>query len=421
VAAGTPFVLAMQDDISQVPARSFAGTFYRALLTDAAGHPDVAANAARSTLLDAGLGGAFIPVLFMRAAESVPEDPAERQRREYIARRWEEIRAQAAQRVFIPRPAEMQALEAALLGATGLPVAVTAVQGMPGVGKSYLAQEFVFRHAAAFPGGSEMLALAPGDTRTAEDLCRELCDRMHLQLEGMTTWQALAQRLRAPRTLLLVENADDPLRGNAAATLASGLPGCPVLVTARWLDLGRGGRWARVEVKPFEEADALAQLAPSGARLPATPRHRRLVRELGRLRAIHLAAAYLNRPGQSVDATWTPAGAADARWTLAAGGTGARAGCWRPPSTCRWMRCVMFGDDGGRCWRPCAPGLCRLRRPEPGRHGRAGCSRFERLAVERCSRWRNGRSRPSATPAVRLHPCWPSCSRPAPRDAARNV
>ncbi len=64
VTAGVPAVLAMQDLVSIATAREFAATFYQRLLTH--GLVDLAANEARSRVLSAKLGGAAIPVLYMR-------------------------------------------------------------------------------------------------------------------------------------------------------------------------------------------------------------------------------------------------------------------------------------------------------------------------------------------------------------------
>lgn len=58
-------------------------------------------------------------------------------------------------RVFVGRTKEMASLEQGLLptGEAVQPAAVCALQGMPGVGKSFLAEEFVHRHRNHFPGG----------------------------------------------------------------------------------------------------------------------------------------------------------------------------------------------------------------------------------------------------------------------------
>jgi hypothetical protein len=64
VAGGVPAVIAMQDVVPAAAAHAFSSVFYRELLDH--GEVDRAANAARSSLLTAGIRGAGIPVLFMR-------------------------------------------------------------------------------------------------------------------------------------------------------------------------------------------------------------------------------------------------------------------------------------------------------------------------------------------------------------------
>jgi hypothetical protein len=64
VAAGVPAVVAMQNQVGEDTARSFAATFYRQLLKH--GQIDRAANEARHIVLAANLAGPVIPVLFLR-------------------------------------------------------------------------------------------------------------------------------------------------------------------------------------------------------------------------------------------------------------------------------------------------------------------------------------------------------------------
>jgi hypothetical protein len=64
VASGVPAVIAMQDRVPIDVAQSFSRVFYHELLDH--GEVDRASNAARSSLLSAGMRGAAIPVLFMR-------------------------------------------------------------------------------------------------------------------------------------------------------------------------------------------------------------------------------------------------------------------------------------------------------------------------------------------------------------------
>src|SRR5688500_13598558 len=85
--------------------------------------------------------------------------------------------------VFVGREPELKLLAEALLPATGSvrPVAVCAIHGMPGVGKSYLVDEFARLHAARFPGGYLRLTLLPEDTRDERALFAELSDRLELR------------------------------------------------------------------------------------------------------------------------------------------------------------------------------------------------------------------------------------------------
>jgi tetratricopeptide (TPR) repeat protein/predicted MPP superfamily phosphohydrolase len=223
-----------------------------------------------------------------------------------------------APRVFVGRQAELAELERVV--GRG-PVMVCAVQGMPGVGKSYLVDHFAALHDSLFPGGYERLVLEPDDTRTAEELRDSLRDMLieanwhlstslavsamrltprpaTLSTSGLDAWNALAQQLRAPRTLVHIENVDSAELASVVAEIVRRLDGCPLVVTGRFRDLGRAAGWARLELTSFEEGMALAQLdaelkrtaqddAEAGAR-------RELVQALGGLPlATHLAAGYL--------------------------------------------------------------------------------------------------------------------------------
>ncbi len=200
--------------------------------------------------------------------------------------------------VFVGRKNELSGIEAALLPPSGpaRAVAVCAVQGMPGVGKSYLAEHFVQLHRDRFPGGVARIALGPSDARGAAQLAAELCDRLKLP-GGGDPWAALRGRLLEPRTLSLIENADDAPLGHTVAEFVRRLPGCPILVTGRLKDLGGTAGWRQVHVQTLEIDDGLDQLrgelgdAAAGF---ADADLRALVQALGGLPlAIHLAAGYL--------------------------------------------------------------------------------------------------------------------------------
>ncbi len=56
--------------------------------------------------------------------------------------------------LFVGRAKELAAMEETLLPGAPVPVAISALQGMPGVGKSYLADHFAHVHRAKFPGAT---------------------------------------------------------------------------------------------------------------------------------------------------------------------------------------------------------------------------------------------------------------------------
>jgi len=70
-------------------------------------------------------------------------------------------RAPEPHRVFVGRDAELKRIAAALDGGGGGRVAIVAVQGMAGVGKTYLAHEFYAQYPGRF-GGYQHVVLAPG-------------------------------------------------------------------------------------------------------------------------------------------------------------------------------------------------------------------------------------------------------------------
>ncbi|QLQ30278.1 MAG: ATP-binding protein [Candidatus Thiothrix singaporensis] len=96
---------------------------------------------------------------------SIPQDSTELQR---------------AAAVFVGRSDELAQLEAALLGSAQAPVAITAVHGMAGVGKSWLADRFYVIHQHLFPGGYQRLALNAENPASAELLLAELAERLEI-------------------------------------------------------------------------------------------------------------------------------------------------------------------------------------------------------------------------------------------------
>ncbi|HEY2290334.1 MAG TPA: metallophosphatase, partial [Thermoanaerobaculia bacterium] len=208
-------------------------------------------------------------------------------------------------RVFVGREPEIEQLEKSLLGeGASRPVAICSVQGMAGVGKSYLAERFAYLHQDHFPGGVCRLVLdGSGAPVSGDSLLGNLGDRLRLPqaTDGLAEW--VRSRLLSPRSLLHVENVDAEPLARAAAELIVQLAGCPILVTGRYQALGSSLGWIQVPVRPFDEATALVQLAEElGEEMwEVSEEYQRLVGALGFLPlAIHLAAGYL-KAGYSVE------------------------------------------------------------------------------------------------------------------------
>jgi tetratricopeptide (TPR) repeat protein len=210
-------------------------------------------------------------------------------------------------RVFVGREPELQQLEQRLLGrGEVLPVAICAVQGMPGVGKSYLAERFAYLHQDHFPGGVFRLVLDSEEraASTAESLLSALAERLRRSPASAGIVERVRDRLLQPLSLLHVENVDDEPHAEAVARLIGWLHGCPVLVTGRYQDLGESYGWKQVKVRPFTEATALVQLAQEVGEDSVRREedaHRHMVQALGYLPlAVHLAAGHI-RAGWTAD------------------------------------------------------------------------------------------------------------------------
>ncbi len=206
--------------------------------------------------------------------------------------------------LFVGRREELGRLEELLLpeSADARPVAVCAVEGMPGVGKSYLADRFAHENAGRFPGGYVRLVVDPQAPAAVQSLRQELADRLELRAGEAELEATLRERLLQPRTLVHVENVDSPAAEREVIRLLRGLRGCALVITGRLQDLGWEEGWRPLRIAPFPEETALEQLWTELEREPATPQegqeHRNLVAALGALPlAIHLAAGYLRHGG----------------------------------------------------------------------------------------------------------------------------
>jgi predicted MPP superfamily phosphohydrolase len=164
---------------------------------------------------------------------------------------------------FVGRPDELEALCRALLpqrGSARATVVCCAIEGMPGVGKTRLAEEFLRRHWLPACGVSDAgdlhvhcirLVIDPlVAPRSTVELAQDIADRLRSAGPTDTLFERLAHLLRANQQLLLIENVDTSEHAQAVAELVNQLPACPILVTARYRQIG-GAHWARVDVPPL--------------------------------------------------------------------------------------------------------------------------------------------------------------------------
>ena len=94
--------------------------------------------------------------------------------------------------LFVGRSDEIAELERVLLPGSPMPVAIGALQGMPGVGKSYLADRFAYLHRDRFPGGYAKVSLSPDLPRSAEELAGDLASKVDLPWGGPSRWEQCA-------------------------------------------------------------------------------------------------------------------------------------------------------------------------------------------------------------------------------------
>jgi 3',5'-cyclic AMP phosphodiesterase CpdA/tetratricopeptide (TPR) repeat protein len=202
---------------------------------------------------------------------------------------------------FVGRAEQLAALAAALLPPSGQAQAavVCNLQGMAGVGKSFLIERFYDEHRTSFPGRHLKIPLGHDAAPTADVLLIDLAERLGvLQGPGRVDDRVRGAALAA-RPLLHIDNLDHEAQAESAAALVRRLPGVPIVLSGRY-HFGRATPgWWLVPVAPFSVSDALAQLqaelvAEVAVRVEAAARHT-LVGALGGLPlAIHLAASYLN-------------------------------------------------------------------------------------------------------------------------------
>ncbi len=160
----------------------------------------------------------------------------------------------------------------------------------PGSANPIWSTASIGRTCARFPGGYIKLPLDPENPGAAAELLAVLRDRLKLPAAASP-----ADRLLTPLTLIQIENADTREAGRVVGEVAASLPGCALVISARFQGLGLAAGWPQAPLLPFDAATSLQQLdaelgpdAPDRASWPA------LAAALGHLPlALHLAAGYL--------------------------------------------------------------------------------------------------------------------------------
>jgi tetratricopeptide (TPR) repeat protein len=205
--------------------------------------------------------------------------------------------------VFVGREEELRQIASSVLPEERKPVALCALQGMPGIGKTYLAEHFFAENQQRFPGGLRRLIIDPRAPQTADLLLGQLADQLKLNLERTGLAERLREHLLHPLALLLVENVDSEPAAKVAVELVRKLHGCPLILTGRFRGLGTSVGWTVVDVPPLLEKQALQQLEQEWRPPLAHELKERkdLANELGYLPlALHLAASYLQHGAHNV-------------------------------------------------------------------------------------------------------------------------
>ena len=200
----------------------------------------------------------------------------------------------ASSTAFVGRHNELAAIERAL-ATPGARVAVVAVQGMAGVGKSFLVEEFCAQHAAQF-GPMCRWVLDPAKPASADAGLLEIAAQAGIDRDR-TPPSEIPALLARQRALVHVDNVDGAEAAAVVVELLDRLPVLPAIVTGRYTTLGTtpGAGWTRVEVECLDADASVAMLrAELGAGSPDEIELRELATTVGGLPlALHLAAGYL--------------------------------------------------------------------------------------------------------------------------------
>ncbi|MBK9648724.1 MAG: ATP-binding protein [Deltaproteobacteria bacterium] len=124
--------------------------------------------------------------------------------------------AHAALRTFVGRAEQLALLRAVLLPGPARPASVCSLQGMAGVGKSFLVERFYAEHRASFPGGHLKITLGYDAVPTAEGLLSDLAERLGVLQGPGRVEERVRGAVMATRALVHLDNLDSEEQAQAA-------------------------------------------------------------------------------------------------------------------------------------------------------------------------------------------------------------